>query len=129
MQNAKNFGRLQRIRQAELLYIPLLTHHPPPAAVTASSHARHLDRWPEPIGPDWLPGARGVIDRPCREKLPEVSRPSELFCSSKASSDQIVPRTPEKAPLQPASGCMVAAPPWRRANEINSPVTLAQPTC
>jgi acetyl-CoA carboxylase carboxyl transferase subunit beta len=90
MQLAKVSGALQRHRQAELLYVPLLTH-PTTGGVTASFGMLGDLILAEPKALIGFAGRR-VIEQTLREKLPEGFQTAE-YLQSKGFVDAIVPRT------------------------------------
>ncbi|APD47269.1 acetyl-CoA carboxylase, carboxyltransferase subunit beta [Synechococcus sp. CS-602] len=96
MQMAKISGALQRHRQAELLYIPLLTH-PTTGGVTASFAMLGDLILAEPKALIGFAGRR-VIEQTLREKLPEGFQTAEYLLEH-GFVDQIVPRTQLKSTL------------------------------
>ncbi|MEB3264004.1 MAG: acetyl-CoA carboxylase, carboxyltransferase subunit beta [Synechococcus sp.] len=90
MQLAKVSGALQRHRQAELLYVPLLTH-PTTGGVTASFGMLGDLILAEPRALIGFAGRR-VIEQTLREKLPDDFQTAE-YLQSKGFVDAIVPRT------------------------------------
>jgi acetyl-CoA carboxylase carboxyl transferase subunit beta len=96
MQMAKVSGALQRHRQAELLYIPLLTH-PTTGGVTASFAMLGDLILAEPKALIGFAGRR-VIEQTLREKLPEGFQTAE-YLQDHGFIDHIVPRTRLKATL------------------------------
>jgi acetyl-CoA carboxylase carboxyl transferase subunit beta len=90
MQMAKISGALQRHRQAELLYIPLLTH-PTTGGVTASFAMLGDLILAEPKALIGFAGRR-VIEQTLREKLPEGFQTAE-YLRDHGFVDLIVPRT------------------------------------
>jgi acetyl-CoA carboxylase carboxyl transferase subunit beta len=96
MQMAKISGALQRHRQAELLYIPLLTH-PTTGGVTASFAMLGDLILAEPKALIGFAGRR-VIEQTLREKLPEGFQTAE-YLQDHGFIDLIVPRTRLKATL------------------------------
>lgn len=89
MQMAKISGALQRHRQAELLYVPLLTH-PTTGGVTASFAMLGDLILAEPKALIGFAGRR-VIEQTLREKLPEGFQTAE-YLLAKGFVDAIVPR-------------------------------------
>ncbi|MCP9772791.1 acetyl-CoA carboxylase carboxyltransferase subunit beta [Synechococcus sp. Tobar12-5m-g] len=96
MQMAKVSGALQRHRQAELLYIPLLTH-PTTGGVTASFAMLGDLILAEPKALIGFAGRR-VIEQTLREKLPDGFQTAE-YLQDHGFIDHIVPRTRLKATL------------------------------
>ena len=90
MQMAKISGALERHRQAELLYIPLLTH-PTTGGVTASFAMLGDMILAEPKALIGFAGRR-VIEQTLREKLPEGFQTAE-YLRDHGFVDAIVPRT------------------------------------
>ncbi|MCP9824263.1 acetyl-CoA carboxylase, carboxyltransferase subunit beta [Synechococcus sp. EJ6-Ellesmere] len=90
MQMAKISGALQRHRQQELLYIPLLTH-PTTGGVTASFAMLGDLILAEPKALIGFAGRR-VIEQTLREKLPEGFLTAECL-QEHGFADLIVPRT------------------------------------
>jgi acetyl-CoA carboxylase carboxyl transferase subunit beta len=90
MQMAKISGALQRHRQEELLYIPLLTH-PTTGGVTASFAMLGDLILAEPKALIGFAGRR-VIEQTLREKLPEGFQTAE-YLQDHGFVDLIVPRT------------------------------------
>ena len=90
MQMAKISGALQRHRQQELLYIPLLTH-PTTGGVTASFAMLGDLILAEPKALIGFAGRR-VIEQTLREKLPEGFQTAE-YLQEHGFVDLIVPRT------------------------------------
>jgi acetyl-CoA carboxylase carboxyl transferase subunit beta len=96
MQMAKISGALERHRQAELLYLPLLTH-PTTGGVTASfAMLGDLIR-AEPKALIGFAGRR-VIEQTLREKLPEGFQTAE-YLRDHGFVDAIVPRTQLRSTL------------------------------
>ncbi len=89
MQMAKIAGALERHRQAELLYIPLLTH-PTTGGVTASFAMLGDLILAEPKALIGFAGRR-VIEQTLREKLPEGFQTAE-YLQEHGFVDHIVPR-------------------------------------
>ncbi|MCT0199671.1 acetyl-CoA carboxylase, carboxyltransferase subunit beta [Synechococcus sp. CS-1325] len=111
MQMAKISGALQRHRQAELLYIPLLTH-PTTGGVTASFAMLGDLILAEPKALIGFAGRR-VIEQTLREKLPDGFQTAE-YLQDHGFIDLIVPRTRQKTILASllrlhGCGCPVAA--------------------
>jgi acetyl-CoA carboxylase carboxyl transferase subunit beta len=111
MQMAKISGALQHHRQAELLYIPLLTH-PTTGGVTASFAMLGDLILAEPQALIGFAGRR-VIEQTLREKLPDGFQTAE-YLQEHGFIDLIVPRTRQKAILASllrlhGCGCVVAA--------------------
>jgi acetyl-CoA carboxylase carboxyl transferase subunit beta len=96
MQMAKISGALQRHRQAELLYLPLLTH-PTTGGVTASFAMLGDLILAEPRALIGFAGRR-VIEQTLREKLPEGFQTAE-YLRDHGFVDAIVDRTQLKATL------------------------------
>jgi acetyl-CoA carboxylase carboxyl transferase subunit beta len=96
MQMAKISGALERHRQAELLYIPLLTH-PTTGGVTASFAMLGDLILAEPKALIGFAGRR-VIEQTLREKLPEGFQTAE-YLRDHGFVDAIVDRTQLKATL------------------------------
>jgi acetyl-CoA carboxylase carboxyl transferase subunit beta len=96
MQMAKISGALQRHQEAELLYIPLLTH-PTTGGVTASFAMLGDLILAEPKALIGFAGRR-VIEQTLREKLPEGFQTAE-YLRDHGFVDAIVPRTVFKAVL------------------------------
>jgi acetyl-CoA carboxylase carboxyl transferase subunit beta len=96
MQMAKISGALQRHRQAELLYIPLLTH-PTTGGVTASFAMLGDLILAEPKALIGFAGRR-VIEQTLREKLPEGFQTAE-YLQDHGFVDLIVPRTRMRSTL------------------------------
>ncbi len=90
MQMAKISGALQHHRQAELLYIPLLTH-PTTGGVTASFAMLGDLILAEPKALIGFAGRR-VIEQTLRERLPEGFQTAE-YLQDHGFVDHIVPRT------------------------------------
>jgi acetyl-CoA carboxylase carboxyl transferase subunit beta len=90
MQMAKISGALQRHQEAELLYVPLLTH-PTTGGVTASFAMLGDLILAEPKALIGFAGRR-VIEQTLREKLPDGFQTAE-YLQSKGFVDAIVPRT------------------------------------
>ena len=90
MQMAKISGALQRHQEAELLYVPLLTH-PTTGGVTASFAMLGDLILAEPKALIGFAGRR-VIEQTLREKLPEGFQTAE-YLQEKGFVDAIVPRT------------------------------------
>jgi acetyl-CoA carboxylase carboxyl transferase subunit beta len=90
MQMAKISGALERHRQAELLYIPLLTH-PTTGGVTASFAMLGDLILAEPKALIGFAGRR-VIEQTLREKLPDGFQTAEYLLEH-GFVDHIVPRT------------------------------------
>jgi acetyl-CoA carboxylase carboxyl transferase subunit beta len=96
MQMAKISGALERHREAELLYIPLLTH-PTTGGVTASFAMLGDLILAEPKALIGFAGRR-VIEQTLREKLPEGFQTAE-YLREHGFVDAIVPRTQLRATL------------------------------
>ncbi len=96
MQMAKISGALERHREAELLYMPLLTH-PTTGGVTASFAMLGDLILAEPKALIGFAGRR-VIEQTLREKLPENFQTAE-YLQEHGFVDTIVPRTKLKATL------------------------------
>jgi acetyl-CoA carboxylase carboxyl transferase subunit beta len=96
MQMAKISGALQLHRQAELLYIPLLTH-PTTGGVTASFAMLGDLILAEPKALIGFAGRR-VIEQTLREKLPEGFQTAE-YLRDHGFVDAIVPRTQLRSTL------------------------------
>jgi acetyl-CoA carboxylase carboxyl transferase subunit beta len=96
MQMAKISGALERHRQAELLYIPLLTH-PTTGGVTASFAMLGDLILAEPKALIGFAGRR-VIEQTLREKLPEGFQTAE-YLQDHGFVDAIVPRTELRSTL------------------------------
>ena len=96
MQMAKSSGALQRHRQAELLYIPLLTY-PTTGGVTASFAMLGDLILAEPKALIGFAGRR-VIEQTLREKLPEGFQTAE-YLRDHGFVDVIVDRTKLRATL------------------------------
>jgi acetyl-CoA carboxylase carboxyl transferase subunit beta len=96
MQMAKISGALQRHQQAELLYIPLLTH-PTTGGVTASFAMLGDLILAEPKALIGFAGRR-VIEQTLREKLPEGFQTAE-YLRDHGFVDMIVDRTKLRATL------------------------------
>lgn len=96
MQMAKISGALQRHREAQLLYIPVLTH-PTTGGVTASFAMLGDIILAEPKATIGFAGRR-VIEQTLREKLPEGFQTSEYLLKH-GFVDAIVPRTQLKKTL------------------------------
>jgi acetyl-CoA carboxylase carboxyl transferase subunit beta len=96
MQMAKISGALERHRQAELLYIPLLTH-PTTGGVTASFAMLGDLILAEPKALIGFAGRR-VIEQTLREKLPDNFQTAE-YLQDHGFVDAIVPRTELRATL------------------------------
>jgi acetyl-CoA carboxylase carboxyl transferase subunit beta len=96
MQMAKISGALQRHRQEELLYIPLLTH-PTTGGVTASFAMLGDLILAEPKALIGFAGRR-VIEQTLREKLPEGFQTAE-YLRDHGFIDTIVPRTQLRSTL------------------------------
>jgi acetyl-CoA carboxylase carboxyl transferase subunit beta len=96
MQMAKISGALERHRQAELLYIPLLTH-PTTGGVTASFAMLGDLILAEPKALIGFAGRR-VIEQTLREKLPDNFQTAE-YLQDHGFVDTIVPRTELRATL------------------------------
>ena len=90
MQMAKISGALQRHQEAELLYVPLLTH-PTTGGVTASFAMLGDLILAEPKALIGFAGRR-VIEQTLREKLPDGFQTAE-YLQEKGFVDAIVPRT------------------------------------
>tara|TARA_Y100001968_G_scaffold94151_1_gene84589 strand:+ start:8782 stop:9651 length:870 start_codon:yes stop_codon:yes gene_type:complete len=90
MQMAKISGALERHREAELIYMPLLTH-PTTGGVTASFAMLGDLILAEPKALIGFAGRR-VIEQTLREKLPENFQTAE-YLQSHGFVDTIVPRT------------------------------------
>lgn len=90
MQMAKISGALQRHREAQLLYVPVLTH-PTTGGVTASFAMLGDIILAEPKATIGFAGRR-VIEQTLREKLPEDFQTSEYLLQH-GFVDAIVPRT------------------------------------
>jgi acetyl-CoA carboxylase carboxyl transferase subunit beta len=96
MQMAKISGALERHRQAELLYMPLLTH-PTTGGVTASFAMLGDLILAEPKALIGFAGRR-VIEQTLREKLPEAFQTAE-YLRDHGFVDAIVPRTQLRSTL------------------------------
>jgi acetyl-CoA carboxylase carboxyl transferase subunit beta len=96
MQMAKISGALQRHRQAELLYMPLLTH-PTTGGVTSSFAMLGDLILAEPKALIGFAGRR-VIEQTLREKLPDDFQTAE-YLSDHGFVDAIVPRPEQRATL------------------------------
>jgi acetyl-CoA carboxylase carboxyl transferase subunit beta len=96
MQMAKISGALERHRQAELLYMPLLTH-PTTGGVTASFAMLGDLILAEPKALIGFAGRR-VIEQTLREKLPEGFQTAE-YLRDHGFVDAIVPRTQLRSTL------------------------------
>ncbi len=96
MQMAKISGALERHREAELLYMPLLTH-PTTGGVTASFAMLGDLILAEPKALIGFAGRR-VIEQTLREKLPENFQTAE-YLREHGFVDSIVPRTQLKTTL------------------------------
>jgi acetyl-CoA carboxylase carboxyl transferase subunit beta len=96
MQMAKISGALQRHKQAELLYIPLLTH-PTTGGVTASFAMLGDLILAEPKALIGFAGRR-VIEQTLREKLPEGFQTAE-YLQDHGFVDAIINRTQFKSTL------------------------------
>ncbi|MFN5163228.1 MAG: acetyl-CoA carboxylase, carboxyltransferase subunit beta [Cyanobacteriota bacterium] len=96
MQMAKISGALERHRQAELLYLPLLTH-PTTGGVTASFAMLGDLILAEPRALIGFAGRR-VIEQTLREKLPEGFQTAE-YLQDHGFVDAIIPRTELHATL------------------------------
>ncbi len=96
MQMAKISGALERHREAELLYMPLLTH-PTTGGVTASFAMLGDLILAEPKALIGFAGRR-VIEQTLREKLPENFQTAEYLLEH-GFVDKIVPRTKLKSTL------------------------------
>jgi acetyl-CoA carboxylase carboxyl transferase subunit beta len=96
MQMAKISGALERHRQAELLYVPLLTY-PTTGGVTASFAMLGDLILAEPKALIGFAGRR-VIEQTLREKLPEGFQTAE-YLRDHGFVDAIVPRTQLRATL------------------------------
>ena len=96
MQMAKISGALERHRQAELLYIPLLTH-PTTGGVTASFAMLGDLILAEPKALIGFAGRR-VIEQTLREKLPDDFQTAE-YLQDHGFVDHIVPRTKLRSTL------------------------------
>jgi acetyl-CoA carboxylase carboxyl transferase subunit beta len=96
MQMAKISGALERHRQAELLYVPLLTH-PTTGGVTASFAMLGDLILAEPKALIGFAGRR-VIEQTLREKLPDNFQTAE-YLQEHGFVDKIVPRTELRATL------------------------------
>jgi acetyl-CoA carboxylase carboxyl transferase subunit beta len=96
MQMAKISGALERHREAELLYIPLLTH-PTTGGVTASFAMLGDLILAEPKALIGFAGRR-VIEQTLREKLPDGFQTAE-YLRDHGFVDAIVPRTQLRATL------------------------------
>lgn len=110
MQMAKISGALERHRQAELLYIPLLTH-PTTGGVTASFAMLGDLILAEPKALIGFAGRR-VIEQTLREKLPDGFQTAE-YLRDHGFVDAIVDRTQLKATLASLlrmHGCREAVP-------------------
>jgi acetyl-CoA carboxylase carboxyl transferase subunit beta len=129
MQMAKISGALQRHRDANLLYMPVLSH-PTTGGVTASFAMLGDIIIAEPKATIGFAGRR-VVEQTLREKLPDDFQTSEYLLEH-GFVDVIVPRTQLKATLaqlirlhQPLTTSLVAAP-HAHVNGVNatSPVEL-----
>ncbi|MCP9848664.1 acetyl-CoA carboxylase, carboxyltransferase subunit beta [Cyanobium sp. Morenito 9A2] len=110
MQMAKISGALQHHRQAELLYIPLLTH-PTTGGVTASFAMLGDLILAEPKALIGFAGRR-VIEQTLRERLPDGFQTAEYLLEH-GFVDHIVPRTRLRstlAGLLRLHGCAAAVP-------------------
>jgi len=96
MQMAKISGALERHREAELLYIPLLTH-PTTGGVTASFAMLGDLILAEPKALIGFAGRR-VIEQTLREKLPDDFQTAE-YLQDHGFVDRIVPRTELRATM------------------------------
>ena len=96
MQMAKISGALERHREAELLYMPLLTH-PTTGGVTASFAMLGDLILAEPKALIGFAGRR-VIEQTLREKLPDNFQTAE-YLQEHGFVDTIVPRTKFKSTL------------------------------
>jgi acetyl-CoA carboxylase carboxyl transferase subunit beta len=96
MQMAKISGALERHRQAELLYMPLLTH-PTTGGVTASFAMLGDLILAEPRALIGFAGRR-VIEQTLREKLPDDFQTAE-YLQDHGFVDHIVPRTKLRSTL------------------------------
>ncbi len=96
MQMAKISGALERHRQAELLYVLLLTH-PTTGGVTASFAMLGDLILAEPKALIGFAGRR-VIEQTLREKLPDNFQTAE-YLQEHGFVDKIVPRTELRATL------------------------------
>ena len=96
MQMAKISGALERHREAELLYMPLLTH-PTTGGVTASFAMLGDLILAEPKALIGFAGRR-VIEQTLREKLPENFQTAE-YLQEHGFVDTIIPRTKLKSTL------------------------------
>jgi len=96
MQMAKISGALERHREAELLYIPLLTH-PTTGGVTASFAMLGDLILAEPKALIGFAGRR-VIEQTLREKLPDNFQTAE-YLQEHGFVDTIVPRTQLRSTL------------------------------
>ena len=96
MQMAKISGALERHRQAELLYMPLLTH-PTTGGVTASFAMLGDLILAEPKALIGFAGRR-VIEQTLREKLPDDFQTAE-YLRDHGFVDHIVPRTKLRSTL------------------------------
>lgn len=96
MQMAKISGALQRLRDARLLYIPVLTH-PTTGGVTASFAMLGDIILAEPKATIGFAGRR-VVEQTLREKLPEDFQTAEYLLQH-GFVDVIVPRTQLKPTL------------------------------
>ncbi|NDG74964.1 MAG: acetyl-CoA carboxylase carboxyltransferase subunit beta [Synechococcaceae bacterium WB8_1B_136] len=96
MQMAKISGALERHRQAELLYMPLLTH-PTTGGVTASFAMLGDLILAEPKALIGFAGRR-VIEQTLREKLPDDFQTAE-YLQEHGFVDAIVPRTKLRSTL------------------------------
>lgn len=96
MQMAKISGALQRLRDARLLYIPVLTH-PTTGGVTASFAMLGDIILAEPKATIGFAGRR-VVEQTLREKLPEDFQTAEYLLQH-GFVDAIVPRTQLKPTL------------------------------
>ncbi|MCP4974201.1 MAG: acetyl-CoA carboxylase, carboxyltransferase subunit beta [Prochlorococcus sp.] len=96
MQMAKISGALERHREAELLYIPLLTH-PTTGGVTASFAMLGDLILAEPKALIGFAGRR-VIEQTLREKLPDNFQTAE-YLQDHGFVDKIVPRTQLRSTL------------------------------
>jgi acetyl-CoA carboxylase carboxyl transferase subunit beta len=109
MQMAKISGALERHRQAELLYLPLLTH-PTTGGVTASFAMLGDLILAEPKALIGFAGRR-VIEQTLREKLPDDFQTAE-YLRDHGFVDHIVPRTKLRstlASLLSMHGCKTSA--------------------
>ncbi|MFM7314611.1 MAG: acetyl-CoA carboxylase carboxyltransferase subunit beta, partial [Cyanobium sp.] len=107
MQMAKISGALERHRDAELLYLPLLTH-PTTGGVTASFAMLGDLILAEPKALIGFAGRR-VIEQTLREKLPDGFQTAE-YLRDHGFVDAIVPRTQLRSTLSTLLRLHTSAP-------------------